>query len=94
MTKSKSSAYMVPVKINGHLVDMLVDTRPVVFTAPEYLYRKYLSQLPLKEARELRSYSGGKLDLLGELTVTVEYNAHKYELRLVRGLTHAIRNTI
>ena len=47
------------------------------------MYRKHLSQLPLKEARELRSYSGDKLDLLGELTVTVEYHAHKYELPLV-----------
>ena len=37
----------------------------------------------MKEARELRSYSGDKLDLLGELTVTVEYNAYKCELPLV-----------
>ena len=31
----------------------------------------------------MRNYSGDKLDLLGEFTVTVEYNAHKYELPLV-----------
>ena len=74
---------MISVKINGHPIDMLVDTGAVVSIAPEYLYRKHLSQLPLKEARELRSYSGDKLDLLGEFTVTVEYNAHKYELPLV-----------
>ena len=43
---------------------------------------KHLAQLPLKLARELRSYSGDKLHLLGELTVTVEYNAHKCELLL------------
>ena len=74
---------MVSVKINGHPIDMLVDTGAVVSIATEYLYRKHLSQLPLKEARELRNYSGDKLDLLGEFTVTVEYNAHKYELPLV-----------
>ena len=37
----------------------------------------------MKEAKELRSYSGDKLELLAELTLTVEYHAHKYELPLV-----------
>ena len=74
---------MVSVKVNGHPVDMIVYTGAVVSIVPEHIYRKHLSQLPLKEARELRSYSGDKLDLLGELTVTVEYHAHKYELPLV-----------
>ena len=68
---------MVSVKINGHPINMLVDKEAMVSIAPEYLYRKHLSQLPLKEARELRSYSGDKLDLLSELTVTIECNAHK-----------------
>ena len=85
VTKSRSSAYMVSVKINGHPSDMLVDTGAVVSIAPEYLCRKHLSQLPLKEASELRSYSIDKLDLLSEFIVTVEYNAHKYELPLVIG---------
>ena len=80
VTKSRSSAYMVSVKVNGHPVDMSVDTGAVVSIAPEHIYRKHLSQLPSKEAREFRSYSGDKL---GELTVTVEYHAHKYELPLV-----------
>ena len=31
----------------------------------------------------MRSYSGDKLDLLSELTVNIECNAHKYELPLV-----------
>ena len=83
VTKAKSSAYMVSVKVNGHPNDMLVDTGPVVSIAPEYIYRKHLTQLPLKETRGLKSYSGGKLDLLGELTVTVEYHAHKCELSLL-----------
>ena len=83
MAKSKSSAYMVSVKINGHPFDMLVDTGAEVSIAPDYFYRKHLSQLPLKEAREFRSYSGDKLDLRDELTVNVGYNAHKYDLPFV-----------
>ena len=42
---------MVSVKINGHPVDMLVDTGAIVSIVSEYLYSKYLAQLPLKEAR-------------------------------------------
>ena len=80
VSKSKSSGYTVSVKVNGHLVDMLVDIGAVVSVVPKNIYR---NQVPLRKARDLRSYSGDKLNLLGELTVTVEYNDQKYELPLV-----------
>ena len=39
VTKSRSSAYMVSVKVNGHPVDMIVDTGAVVSIAPEHMYK-------------------------------------------------------
>ena len=74
---------MVSVKLNGHTVDMLVDTGAVVLIVPERIYRKYLPQAPLRKARDLRSYSGDKLNLIGELTVTVQYGAQEYNFPLV-----------
>ena len=62
---------------------MLLDTGAVVSVASEQIYKKYLSHLPLREARNLRSYSWEKLKLLGEITVTVQYGEQKYNLPLV-----------
>ena len=69
------------VKINGHPVDILMNKGAVVIIIPEYLYRKHLLQLPVKEGRKgVKKLSEDEVDLLGGLTVTVEYNAHKDEL--------------
>lgn len=83
VTKSRSSAYMITVKVNGHMLEMIVDTGAVVSVVPEWMYQKYLAHLPLVKARDLRSYSGDRLELLGESTVTVEYGTQKCELPLV-----------
>ena len=60
--------------MNDHSVDMLVDTGAVVSIASKHIYRKQLSHVPLRKASDLRSYSGDKLHLLGELTVTADYS--------------------
>ena len=83
VSKSVSGAYMVTVEMEGHKVDMLIDTGAVVSIVPEHIYKMHLSQLPLRKARDLRSYSGDKLNLLGEVTVTVMYNNQKSTLPLV-----------
>ena len=59
---------------------MLIDTGAVVSIVPEQIYKDHLSHLPLKKARDLRSYSGDKLKLLGEVTVTVVYENQKSQL--------------
>lgn len=69
-TKSRSSAYMITVKVNGHMLEMIVDTGAVVSVVPEWMYQKYLAHLPLVKVRNLRSYSGDRLELLGKSTVT------------------------
>jgi len=83
VTKTGSSGYVVTVDVEGHKVAMLVDTGAVVSIVPEQIYRKYLSHLPLRKARDLRSYSGDKLKLLGKITVTVIYGKQKCNLPLV-----------
>ena len=70
-------------KVNGHTVNMLVDTGAVVSVVSEWIYQKFWSHLPLKKARELRSYIGDKLKLVGELTVSVEYGTQKCKLPVV-----------
>ena len=83
VTRSRSSAYIVDMKVNGHTVNMLEDTGAVVSVVPEWIYQKFWSHLPLKKARELRSYTGDKLKLVGELTVSVEYGTQKCKLPVV-----------
>ena len=70
-------------EVEGHKVDMLIDTGAVVSVVPEWVYKKYLSHLSLRKARPLRSYSGDKLNLLEEVTVTVVYGNQRSSLPLV-----------
>ena len=70
-------------KVNDHTVNMLVDTGAVVSVVPEWIYQKLWSHLPLKKAEELRSYTGDKLKLVGELIVSVEYGTQKCKLPVV-----------
>ena len=60
------------VTVEGHKVNMLIDTGAVVSIVPEQIYKEHLSHLPLRKARDLRSYLSDKLKLLGEVTVMVE----------------------
>ena len=63
---------------------MLIDTGVVVSIVPEWVYKKYLSHLSLRKARPLRSYSGDKLNLLREVTVTVVYGNQRSSVPLVK----------
>ena len=58
-------------KGNGHTVNMLADTGAVMSVVPEWICQKFWSHLLLKKARELKSYTGDKLKLVGELTVSI-----------------------
>ena len=41
VTRSRSSAYIVDMKVNGHTVNMLVDTGAVVSVVSEWIYQKF-----------------------------------------------------
>ena len=41
---------MVDMKVNGHTVNMLVDTGAVVSVVPEWIYQKFWSHLRLNRA--------------------------------------------
>ena len=79
----KQTGYTVDVEIDGHTVTMQVDTGAAVSIIPDTVYSKLLTRRCLTETRPLRSYSGEKLDLLGELQVSVKYGSQVLTLPLV-----------
>ncbi len=83
VTKSNKAEYTVDIEIEGHKVNMQLDTGAAVSIIPETLYNKILTKRHLTRTRPLRSYSGDKLDLLGESQVSVKYGAQTMTLPLV-----------
>ena len=83
VTKSNNAGYTVDIEIEGHKVNMQLDTGAAVSIIPETLYNKILTKRHLTRTRPLRSYSGDKLDLLGESQVSVKYGAQTMTLPLV-----------
>lgn len=83
VTKSNKTGYTVDIEIEGHKVNMQLDTGAVVSIIPETLYNKILAKQHLTKTRPLRSYSGDKLDLLGELQVSVKYGSQTVTLPMV-----------
>ena len=81
--KSSKTGYTVDVEIDGHTVTMQVDTGATVSIIPDTVYSKLLTRRCLTETRPLQSYSGEKLDLLGELQVSVKYGSQVLTLPLV-----------
>ena len=63
--------------------DMKFLLSPIPTIVPEKIYREHLSHLPVRQARDLRSYSGDKLNLLGEVMVRVAYKGQECKLPLV-----------
>ena len=82
ITRSQKG-YTVDVEINGHKVNMQLDTGAAVSIIPETLYNSILRGHPLTETRPLKSYSGNSLSLLGQLQVTVKHNSQVVTLPLV-----------
>ena len=46
VSKSRASGYMITVSVEGHNVEVLLDTGAVVSIVPEKIYREHLSHLP------------------------------------------------
>ena len=84
VTRSQKG-YLVDVEINGHKVNMQLDTGAAcaVLIILETLYNSILRGHPLTETRPLRSYSGNNLSLLRQLPVKVKYTSQAITLPLV-----------
>lgn len=68
----------VEAMINGHPVTLEVDTGSVVTLINEVAWRNLLDAPILRPSSlELKSYSHGKVPLLGEFNATVEINGHR-----------------
>ena len=80
--------YEVEAIINGHAVALEVDTGSVITLINEVTWRNLLDASTLRPASlELRSYSHGKVSLLGKLDASVEINVQRAEFcaRVAKG---------
>ena len=79
---SKGSKYSVDLYLNGHKVQMELDTGARVSLIPQTLWRK-LGKRSLQPSNcELKTWSGQKVEILGTTTVHVNYNDQTKDLPL------------
>lgn len=82
-TSRVSQGYKVPISLDGNGVSMELDTGAAVSVISETLYQKHLSHLKLQPSSlNLRTYSGEKVSLLGEIRVPVKYGSQEETLPL------------
>ncbi|KAK7909596.1 hypothetical protein WMY93_014280 [Mugilogobius chulae] len=75
--------YWVTPLLEKKPVRMQIDTGTRVSLVSEVLYKEKLQHLPLKETKlKLRTYTGGHVQVLGVVDVTVEHNNQKQVLPL------------
>ena len=74
----------VPLKIEGLPTEMQLDTGCAFTLAPKSFYDKFCSHIPLKPTEVvLSTYTGEKINPLGEVKVDVEYGNSIYPLPLL-----------
>ena len=78
------NAVHVDVELDGHKVNMQVDTGATVSIISEVLYNKVFKNHPLDPTTmSLKTYSGDKLALRGQFEVPVQYEGQRAKLPLV-----------
>lgn len=83
ITGEDDDGYWVTPLLEKKPVRMQIDTGTRVSLVSEILYKKKLQHLPLKETKlKLRTYTGGHVQVLGVVDVTVEHNNQKKVLPL------------
>ena len=75
--KSAKAGYLVSVTVGGHEITMQLDTGTAVSIIPEPTYKTYLTEFPLAETKQLKSYSGDQLQLLGQIYVFQSNMTHR-----------------
>ena len=93
-TDAGTQPYRVTVTVAGQPIHMEVDTGASRSTVSEYVYETQLKAIPLvKTDLHLRSYTGERVPLLGELEVPVDYDGKptkKLRLYVVKGRCPAL----
>lgn len=84
LVSGKIPSVWVPVYINGVAVKMELDTGASISLENDHTWRNQLQQIPLKRSHVTHTaYSGHRLPVLGEATVTVQTNGQKKVSSLV-----------
>lgn len=82
--KSEKHEFVVTVTVEGQPVKFAVDTQASVSVVSEELYERYFKHCDLMSPRgALKSYSDHVIPVVGEITVTVEYEGQVQRLPLV-----------
>jgi len=82
--KRSNKPILVDTTISGVDVSMELDTGSAYTIVPESLYQAKLSHIALHPSEiRLKAYSGQPLPLLGEASVDVMYDGHRYQLLLL-----------
>ena len=77
-TKPEVKKYTVNIQIDKEYVDMEIDTGAAVSIIPKGIYLDKLSQHPLVKSKVvLKTYSGERLQLLGEVKLPVQYQGQR-----------------
>ena len=75
---------IVPVVIEGVAIEMELDTGAAVTIVSYVDYLKYFCHIPLSTTtRQLHVYLGSPLEVAGEITVKVKYNAQECQLPML-----------
>ncbi|KAK0144151.1 hypothetical protein N1851_017503 [Merluccius polli] len=74
----------VNVQLEGTPLEMQLDTGAAVTLVSEVVFKKHLSHLPVKESKvQLSTFSGEKIPLMGQVTVSAKYGNQRGDLPLV-----------
>ncbi|KAK0145350.1 hypothetical protein N1851_015749 [Merluccius polli] len=74
----------VNVQLEGTPLEMQLDTGAAVTLVSEVVFKKHLSHLPVKESKvQLSTFSGEKIPLMGQVTVSAKYGNQSGDLPLV-----------
>ncbi|KAJ8021906.1 hypothetical protein HOLleu_39239 [Holothuria leucospilota] len=84
VTSKGRNPFNVTVTIDGKPLEMEVDTGASMTIIPEEVYQKQFGHVPLQSTSlQFKTYSGEKLDVMGEGSVTVQYCQQKASLPLI-----------
>ena len=74
-TDVHSQPIMIPMKLNDSKVHLELDTGASVSVISEQTWKNYLNSVPLQDSGvTLKTYSGERLEVLGQTDISVEYH--------------------
>ncbi len=75
--------WMVKLSIDGHDIQMEIDTGAKRFVMSYDMYRKYFSHIQLRVTPDLKTYTQEDIPIAGEIDVPVSYGSQSVTLSLV-----------